>query len=342
MIEKRSAAEYSPDTTHHYARVDWVEPNSITVLESSQGFPLLKTKSTFRIEDLVHQDHIELVSNFYNSTSKGTTQVEFEIHDEIGKAIPVLCTNIHDETGLKSIWQIHESEKQNNFKVLSVAAHDLRSPINSIIGLANVMQVILRDEKPDLSELGKMIQLIKTTGNSAIDFTSDIMELSEMESGHYQLETKEVSANQFLAHFIDTHRLATLKKGLKVEIETQLQPEDTFMINESKVTRVLSNVLSNATKFSNQGGRIIFKIFKKNQNIVIQLIDEGIGMSQAIIDTLFDKFGKSKRLGLEGEKSHGLGMSIIKQIMELHGGEIDIESEEGKGTTVSLIFKIKK
>ncbi len=341
MIENKSAARNSPDTTHHYARVEWVEPDSIHVLESSHGFPLIQPNHDYRLTDLFEATDSQVLIDRFRNPGTDTSVTEVATHDEHGSRLTLMCTIIPDNGGTVCLWHVKKSAGQEGINILSMAAHDLRSPINSIIGLSNVMQVILHDQNPDLGELGKMVQLIKTTGNNAIDFTSDIMELSEMESAHYRLETEEVSANQFLAHFIDTHRLITLKKNLKVEVETTLQPEDTFMINQSKITRVMGNLLSNATKFSNPEGRIIFRLLKKNKKIILQIEDEGIGMSQKIIDTLFDKFGKSKRLGLEGEKSHGLGMSIVKQIMELHNGEIDISSEEGKGTTVNLIFKSK-
>ena len=113
---------------------------------------------------------------------------------------------------------------------------------------------------------------------------------------------------------------------------------------EKKLIRVLDNLLSNAAKFSYPDSQIeIFVDEIPGNKLLVRIKDHGVGMSQDMIDEIFVKFGKAQRQGLEGEDSHGLGMSIVKQIMKLHGGDITIESEERVGTTINLFFnKLKE
>jgi two-component system sensor histidine kinase VicK len=130
-----------------------------------------------------------------------------------------------------------------------------------------------------------------------------------------------------------------LKKNIKVKFECRiLEGSTTLAINESKITRVLDNIITNAIKFSEAGSNVIISLEKVEKKLAIIIKDTGVGMSEEVIKHLFVKPGKSQRDGLNGEKSHGLGLSIVKQIMELHKGAIAIESKEGIGTNVTLTF----
>ena len=97
--------------------------------------------------------------------------------------------------------------------------------------------------------------------------------------------------------------------------------------------------MTNAVKFSPAESTIVIDLAENDHFVRVKIKDSGVGMPEQMINQLFVKFGKSQRRGLEGEVSHGLGMSIVKQIMDRHEGQVHIESEEGKGTEVTLNFK---
>jgi two-component system sensor histidine kinase VicK len=110
-------------------------------------------------------------------------------------------------------------------------------------------------------------------------------------------------------------------------------------INENEFVRVIYNLISNAIKFTPAGGEI--KITTKilnDDNLSIEISDTGVGISQELIPIIFDKFSKAARAGVGGEKSTGLGMWIVKHIVELHGGEISVSSREKAGTTFAIIL----
>jgi signal transduction histidine kinase len=116
-------------------------------------------------------------------------------------------------------------------------------------------------------------------------------------------------------------------------------PQEIYIQAQSeKIVRVLENLISNAIKFSFEKSDILIGCQKIDNKVVIFVKDEGIGIPENLRQKLFDRFTKSGRLGTLGEKSLGLGMNIVRKIVELHEGNIDIESAVGKGTTIKIIL----
>jgi two-component system sensor histidine kinase VicK len=110
--------------------------------------------------------------------------------------------------------------------------------------------------------------------------------------------------------------------------------------DEVLFVQVFNNIISNAVKFTREGGNITVRVEEKEDSAVIRVEDDGVGIPEEMQPAVFDRFTKARRPGLWGEESVGLGMSIIKRIVELHGGKVWLESEEGKGT--SIFVEIKK
>lgn len=110
-------------------------------------------------------------------------------------------------------------------------------------------------------------------------------------------------------------------------------------VNNDKFSRVISNLISNAVKFSHSNSTILITTQYTTESVLIKVADNGIGIPKQMQEVIFDKFTKAGRKGTAGEKSFGLGMSIVKQIVELHGGKIWLESEENKGTTIYIELK---
>jgi len=220
---------------------------------------------------------------------------------------------------------------------LQHAAHDLKSPLNTILGMSNLLQHMLQDEPMDKKELAKIIDLVKSSCNQALDLTSDILEMAELESEHYQLPLQPIILHDFVRNYIYTHRLMLLKKRMHLQFEADTYAS--ILMNQSKITRVLDNIISNAVKFSHHGSNIWIKVMGAGKEVHLSIRDEGIGMSKRMVTDLFERFKGNQRRGLDGEISHGLGMTIVKQIVDLHHGTIDVSSEEGVGTEIILKFK---
>jgi len=226
----------------------------------------------------------------------------------------------------------HENAIQN---VIGAAAHDLRSPINSILGAVQLIQLSLVDPNNRTINQGEILNMITSSCNSALDYTSDLLEISALESGNFDLEPDLVDLRKFTTEFVRTHGLRALKKKIKINIEQEGYPV-MVLINKNKFSRVLDNILSNAFKFSHVGSEIDISFESDNHEHTLKIKDHGTGMTPEVLSALFEKFGKSGRVGLLGERSTGLGMSIIKQIVEHHKGKLEVVSQEGTGTELKI------
>lgn len=300
-------------------------------------FPHLLQNTPILISEIVDSSDVEHMKEYFSELTVESPpthcflkKVDFHIRQ-------ATCTSLIKEDHILTVWNFSDDETSH---LLAAAAHDLRSPINSLVGLTSVAQIILKSPEINRKELSQIIDMMEMSCQNALAFTSDLLELSEIESGTYQLKSEEINIHDFINQFIENNKVVPQNKDITIESKLDVPSKATFRINKSKINRVLTNLLSNAVKFSKSGQTIkISSHISDTGETEIHMEDSGVGMSKEILDNLFVKFGKSKRKGLAGEKSHGLGMSIVKQIMDMHGGNVFVYSQENKGTTVKLSFK---
>ena len=301
----------------------------------------LDYEDTYSLNDLIINKDLDKVKQHYANIDENLSYSSFQLLLNNGDRLGIRCTSTIIGDQVESIWSLKSEVEKQVREALMSTAHDLRSPVNSIIGLTNILKMLLRQDKAqNEKEINSTVNMIAMCCNQAIDFTNDLLELSSMESGNYKIDSEPVEMAGFIQQYIATHRLLALKKKIKVDfVNEQDNGATVAKIDKSKITRAFDNIFTNAIKFSNSGGRIIIKLSRIEQRLAVVMKDEGIGIPDDVIKHLFIKFGKSKRQGLGGEKSHGLGLSIVKEIMELHGGEVKVTSQVGKGTEVSLLFE---
>lgn len=231
-----------------------------------------------------------------------------------------------NEIRLKNI----EIEKASDFKndVLGIVAHDLRNPIAAIESVAMIMELDDLDEETQ-DNLG----MIKTSCSKAFSIVNDLLEVAKNESDR-AFETKLVNIYDLLnANISGWKNTGTAQNNI---ILTASDKTLQAYINTDKFNRVLDNLISNALKFSKEHDKLDVMLEKENSWALIQVRDYGLGIPKEMLPHIFERFTKAGRSGLKGETSTGLGLSIARQIIEKHGGKIDVTSEEGKGSTFSI------
>jgi signal transduction histidine kinase len=285
---------------------------------------------------------LEMLIPFYKNTLGGTSaSIEYEYGSDYYwlethpifennnvKNMIVITRNI---TELKSMNVKLEQLNNTKDNILSIVAHDLRNPITAILGLSD----LLMSSPP---ESNQYINLITRSCNNALSIIIDILDITELGNDNFTLETETTELNAFINDvLIDENHNAT-NKNITIHLDTNR--DDIFVrINHNKFKRVISNLISNAVKFSHNGNKININTLYLNKRVLIKVQDQGIGIPPIMQEIIFDKFTKAGRKGTAGEKSFGLGMSIVKQIVNLHEGSIWIESDEEKGTTVFIELK---
>ena len=211
-------------------------------------------------------------------------------------------------------------------RILRTVAHDLRNPIGGIASLTGLMQ----EEDTYTDEQKLLLKLIKDTSHDTILLINEILEVTQNSST--DLSKQLVEINSLLNNSIDLLRFKAAEKNQQIMLRTLDAPEELW-ISREKIWRVISNLISNAIKFSPDGATIDVAIISDEHDIQISVNDHGIGIPDNIKDKVFNMFTEAKRIGTAGEKSFGLGLSICRQIIEKHHGRLWFESSPESGTT---------
>ncbi|MEE4178415.1 MAG: PAS domain-containing sensor histidine kinase [Bacteroides sp.] len=223
----------------------------------------------------------------------------------------------------------------NNSKdrIMATVAHDLRNPISGILSLCNMLEQKKKD-----SENLFYIDLIKRSSQAALEIMEELLEVAEMESQNFSLTTQKVCLNDLIPEVLEQFESDANEKGIRLykDIPDKALYAD---LNIKKFSRVMENLISNALKFTNEKGTVTVALSDQGEKVLIRVSDTGIGIPKELHNYLFEKFTRAKRFGLKGEKTHGLGMYITKQIVELHKGRLYFESKEHKGATFFIELK---
>ncbi|MES2807259.1 MAG: HAMP domain-containing sensor histidine kinase [Bacteroidota bacterium] len=222
-----------------------------------------------------------------------------------------------------------ETASQLKNEILGIVAHDLRNPLTAIQAIANMME----DDKTMDAENKENLQMIKASCDKATSIINDLIETAHNDKDSV-FDIEEAELNQYLLKIVDewvknkTGHTNILYYGTEKPIYTH--------INKEKMQRVMDNLISNAIKFSGDSEHIEIRLRDDDGQIYIDIKDFGMGIPAHLLPFIFDRFSRASRRGLRGEESVGLGLSIVKQIVEKHGGDITVNSTEKLGTTFTI------
>lgn len=233
----------------------------------------------------------------------------------------------------KTEQKLQEVIDEKNWLV-STIVHDIRNPISAGVSLNSVLIHEIENE-----EHRELITAANQKLESALDLAAELLELSTIENENYRLEKTPTGFDEILEQIEGSFEVRAQSNDIQFEVECiSSLPE--IPLNREKMIRVLNNLVSNALKFTPDGGKVYVHAQKEDGLAVIEVRDTGIGISKEKFPTLFNKFTDAKREGLRGETATGLGLSISKQIIELHGGTISVQSKQGEGTTFRIELPI--
>lgn len=218
-------------------------------------------------------------------------------------------------------------DQQNS--TLQLLAHDLATPLVVLQQLAEQLAVELAPPSPAVHEL---LQLMRTTCAQGSTLIHDLVESEFLASANAGLQLERTDLAGWLAQLMAEYQRTQAHVPLQLVWEAPSAPVHA-QVDAPKLQQVISNLLSNAGKFTPDGGSVRLALQQRGAAVLITIADTGIGIPAHLQAGLFEKFTKARRPGLRGEKTTGLGMSIIRTIVELHHGRIWVESQEGHGTT---------
>lgn len=220
------------------------------------------------------------------------------------------------------------NEEKSEF--LGIAAHDLRSPLTVVMGCS---EMLATDRLPPERARG-VAQNILSQAERMRRLISDLLDLNAIEEGRMNLSAGAVVLADCVGALVENHRAAAAKKG--IALETTLDPEAVAIADEKALQQILDNLISNALKFTKPNGRVTVEAGRGRAKAWIAVSDTGPGMSAQDKEKLFTRFARLSARPTGGESSHGLGLSIVKRLVDSMQGTIECDSEVGRGTTFRI------
>lgn len=235
----------------------------------------------------------------------------------------------------------HANQAKTTF--LSNMSHDIRTPMNAIIGFATIAASHINNKE----QVQDCLQKVLSSSNHLLSLINDILDMSRIESGRVQIKEQECNISELMHNLVNIIQPQVKAKQLELFIDTFEVNNEDVIADPLKLNQVFINLMSNAVKYTPAGGTITFRIIQKttfrhgygDYSFIIK--DNGIGMSQKFVQHVFDPFEREVTVTQSGIQGTGLGMAITKNIVEMMNGKISVESEQGKGSTFTVELSLK-
>ncbi|MFP8490116.1 ATP-binding protein [Gracilimonas sp. Q87] len=256
-----------------------------------------------------------------------------KLTEEQKRGLKTIANEIMARLELKKKQQELKRLNKEKDHFLRAVNHDIKSPLNGIVSSTHYLQKLWEGDKDELKQILSMIEL---SGRKLINYTSELV-TNSMEQGETKLILDEVEIEDLIQDVINIYNPLANAKG--VNINSHFSTPGTFHLDSEKFKLIVSNLISNALKFCREGDNITLDIKTsgtEHKTLYIYVSDTGIGIPAEFLPDIFEKNKKHQRQGTNGEISTGMGLPIVRKYIELHNGEIKVESIEGMGTTFKV------
>lgn len=238
---------------------------------------------------------------------------------------------------IKLIEAKQKAEEADHLKTAFLAnmSHELKTPLNSIIGFSNL---ILEEEIKEIDKIYKYQKIIAEGGDMLLGLINDILDISVIESGQLKFIKQQIPLKNIvndISNIFDYRLIDELNKNIKFNIKDDIKNDDFYLMTDPlRLKQVIINLIKNALKFTDTGEiNLSFELFDNNQYLLFKVQDTGIGIPEEKLSEVFDRFTKLEEPTRNFISGTGLGLAISKEIVELLGGKIWVESTQGKGST---------
>lgn len=262
----------------------------------------------------------------------------------LGVCSLIYISIVNKKVARKNKMLLLESMEREKIKTdfIVTISHELRTPLNIIINATNLLMIKLKEDNIDVKYFQERLTYIMKNSNRLRRYINNLIDVSKLEMGYMDVKLK----NQNIVNIVEEVTLAIVDLAKKFDIDVIFDTEEEEIItaiDTLKIERVILNLLSNSIKFSKNGRRIFVNMKKKEESVIIEISDEGMGMSEEFKTHLFEKFKRgdvNEGLKRQNEGS-GLGLFIVKGLIELHNGTIDIISKLNEGTKIIITLPIR-
>jgi signal transduction histidine kinase len=282
---------------------------------------VIQSLQSLRIQDSQYTEVLDTILN-YRATEK-----DKEVKSRLLKKLV-----LNHSAAERQLFELNQLKN----KFLGIAAHDLRNPLASIRGFS---ELLLSDDMGSLTEdQHEFIKTIHSLSQDMLNLVNDLLDVSVIESGKLELKRQPGSLKVLIEERIHINSILAKNKQMKLHESLATVPEVSF--DYSRIAQVVDNLISNAIKYSPSGSNIFVSLNQQGMKAQISVRDEGPGIEPEEQKRLFGEFQRLSTKPTGGEKSTGLGLSIVKKIVEAHNGTTAVESQPGAGSTFTFILPI--
>ncbi|MCK4994811.1 MAG: GHKL domain-containing protein [Candidatus Omnitrophica bacterium] len=335
----------------------WVKNAEAATDEQKTWLDLFEV-SSFVIVPMVIKESVEgyiFVGNqtSYNYISEGDIDSLFILSNQLGIALDnaqlyAQLKRSHDQLEIRVEERTKELAEANKQLIkldqmksdfVSAVSHELRTPLTSIKGYAAILSA---GRLGDVTEIqAEKLNKINSHSDELIQLVNDLLDIARIESGKIGMSIKHASINEIIKSIADLFFPQADEKNIHLQLEIPEQ-EVVVWMDPSQIARVFINLIGNAMKFTPEHGTISIRVTQAEKFINIEITDSGIGISEADIPRLFDEFYRVDNAINAEKKGTGLGLPLVKKIVEAHKGQIWVTSEVGRGTTFHFTLSIEQ
>ncbi len=211
---------------------------------------------------------------------------------------------------------------------LANMSHELRTPMNAIIGIVNIL-----DRDPNLTpKQRQFISTLNVSSASLLNLINDLLDIAKIESSEMQIENRPFNLSDILEEVRSIMNVRAIEKDLLLSVKAPPRAQMNFVGDVTRIRQVMLNLVSNALKFTEEGFVNILVKIESEQRVRIDVVDSGIGMTQAQMERVFDKFVQADETISRRFGGTGLGLAIVKNLVTMMGGDVNVQSQEGMGS----------
>ncbi len=265
-----------------------------------------------------------------------------ELYAQLQQQKTMLEQRVIERTqALRDTLQAVEAANRAKSDFLAAMSHELRTPLTCVIGMS---ATLLRwafgqggTQEVPLDKQRRYLKTIQESGEHLLELINDILDLSQVEAGKTVLNISEFSLTKLTHQTLSTLQEKADLQGVNLEMDFRAAPQgDRFWADQRRVKQILFNLLGNAVKFTPEGGKVTLRVWREDNLAVFQIEDTGIGIAQEQLPLLFQKFQQLETSYHRNYEGTGLGLALTKQLVELHGGRIQVESVVGEGSCFTV------
>jgi PAS domain S-box-containing protein len=268
---------------------------------------------------------------------------------------PALLNMIKDITPQKKIEVLQNDIKENQRELsetkeynrvltefFSNISHELKTPLNVLLGAIQVLMLPHREQLPRSFEikLNRHFTTMKQNCYRLLRLVNNLIDLSKFDSGYLKLNLRNYNIVSVIEDITLSVADYVKNKGVEIVFDTNIEDKE-MAVDGDKIERIMLNLLSNATKFTNEGGQITVNLEVWEESIIISVKDTGIGIPEDKLNLIFDRFGQVDKSLTRNREGSGIGLSLVKTLVEMHGGNISVSSKLGEGTEFILELPLK-